>query len=117
MGNRCKNNSDEPIGGISVVHNDDAIKMVHIGYCIGRKWWKQGITSEALATVIKFFFEEVGVNRVESRHDPRNPNSGRVMMKCGLKYEGTHREADWNNQGICDSSLYAILAKDYNASF
>lgn len=108
-----KENGDEPIGSIAVVHKDDATEMVHIGYCIGKRWWRQGITSEALAALIKFFFEEVGVNRIESRHDPRNPNSGKVMMKCGLKYEGTHREADWNNQGRCDSAMYAILAKDY----
>jgi [ribosomal protein S5]-alanine N-acetyltransferase len=108
-----KENFDEPIGSIAVVHKDDAIEMVQIGYCIGKRWWKQGITSEALAALIKFFFEEVGVNRIESRHDPKNPNSGKVMMKCGLKYEGTHREADWNNQGRCDSAMYAILAKDY----
>jgi ribosomal-protein-alanine N-acetyltransferase len=110
-----KENSDEPIGCISAVDKDNAIEMVHIGYCIGKRWWKRGITSEALAALIKFFFEEVGVNRIESRHDPKNPNSGKVMMKCGLKYEGTHREADWNNQGRCDSAMYAILAKDYKA--
>jgi ribosomal-protein-alanine N-acetyltransferase len=53
------------------------------------------------------------MNRIEARHDPRNHNSGKVMAKCGLKYEGTHRESDWNNQGRCDSAMYAILAKDY----
>jgi len=107
-----KENFNEPIGSIAVVHRKDEIEMVHIGYCIGKRWWKRGITSEALATLIKFFFEEVGVNRIELRHDPMNPNSGKVMMKCGLKYEGTYREADWNNQGRCDSAMYALLAKD-----
>lgn len=108
-----KEKGDEPIGTISVVQKDDKIKMVHIGYCIGKKWWMQGITSEAFKTLIHFFFQEVKVNRIESRHDPRNPNSGKVMQKCGLKYEGTRREADWSNQGICDSVHYAVLAKDY----
>ena len=111
-----KENGEEPIGSISAVQKDDTIKMVHIGYCIGKKWWKQGITSEALAALIKFFFEEVGVNRIELRHDPSNPNSGKVMMKCGLQYEGTHRQAGLNNQGICDSAMYAILAEDYFAT-
>ena len=108
-----KENGDEPIGSISVVSKNDHINMVHIGYCIGKKWWNQGITSEALYALLKFFFGEVGVNRVESRHDPRNPNSGKVMLKCGLRYEGTHRQADWSNQGVCDSAVYAVLAEDY----
>ena len=87
--------------------------MVHIGYCIGRKWWHQDITSEALAALIRFFFTEVGVNRIESRYDPRNVNSGRVMVSCGMKFEGTMIEADWNNQGVCDASCYAILASEW----
>lgn len=108
-----KPNVGEPIGGISVVDMDDRLQMVHIGYCIGRKWWHQGITSEALAELIRFFFDEVGVNRVESRHDPNNPNSGKVMQKCGLKYEGTIKQGDWNNQGICDYSIYGLVREDY----
>jgi ribosomal-protein-alanine N-acetyltransferase len=109
-----KENGDEPVGSISVVQRDDRVKMVHIGYCIGKKWWRQGIMSEALTVVMAFFFDVVGVNRIESRHDPNNPNSGKVMLKCGMRYEGTKREADWNNQGICDSAMYAILKKDRN---
>jgi len=103
----------EPIGSIAAVEQRDDIKMVHIGYCIGRKWWHKGYTSEALKELIRFFFEKIGVNRIESRHDPRNPNSGKVMLKCGLKFEGTMRESDINNQGICDAAWYALLAKDY----
>ena len=105
--------TNEPIGNIGVVGQKDEIKMVHIGYCIGKRWWHKGITSEALKTVIKYFFEEIGVNRIESRHDPNNPNSGKVMVKCGMNYEGTMKQADWNNQGVCDGSMYGIIAKEY----
>ena len=105
---------EEPIGSIGVAVQREDLEMVHIGYCIGRKWWNQGITSEALKELLRYFFEEVGVNRVESRHDPRNPNSGKVMQKCGLKYEGTMRQGDKNNQaGFCDAAYYALLAEDY----
>jgi ribosomal-protein-alanine N-acetyltransferase len=104
---------NEPIGSIGVVKQSDDIKMVHIGYCIGKKWWNKGIVSEALKMLIKFFFEDVGINRIESRHDPNNPNSGKVMAKCGMKYEGLMRQADKNNQGICDYIEYGILAEDY----
>ncbi|WP_138373536.1 MULTISPECIES: GNAT family N-acetyltransferase [Oscillospiraceae] len=45
----------------------------------------------------------------ENGDEPRNPNSGKVMKKCGMKYEGTLRSADWNNQGICDACYYALL--------
>lgn len=107
-----KANGNEPIGGISVVHMNEDISMVHIGYCLGRAWWRRGIMSEALKTVTDFMFDTVEVNRVEARHDPRNPNSGKVMQKCGMKYEGTLRSADRNNQGICDACYYALLRSE-----
>ncbi|WP_028274700.1 GNAT family N-acetyltransferase [Atopococcus tabaci] len=103
----------EPIGTISVVDQDDSTEMVHIGYCIGKQWWGKGYTSEALNRLLQFFFEEVGVNRIESQHDTRNPGSGRVMEKCGLQHEGTSRQSSRNNQGICDTVHYAILKEDY----
>lgn len=107
-----KDNGNEPIGDISVVHMKEDISMVHIGYCLGRAWWRRGIMSEALKAVTDFMFDTVEVNRVESRHDPMNPNSGKVMQKCGMKYEGTLRSADRNNQGICDACYYALLRSE-----
>lgn len=102
-------NGNEPIGSISVVHMNEEIDMVHIGYCIGKKWWHRGITSEALKAVMDFLFDVVNCNRIELRYDPRNVNSGKVMKKCGLKYEGTLRSSDINNQGICDACYYGLL--------
>ena len=102
----------EPVGSMAVVRMDEDISMVNIGYCIGNEWWHKGITSEALKAVMDFLFDEADVNRIESRHDPRNPNSGKVMQKCGMKYEGTLRSSDHNNQGICDACYYALLKSE-----
>lgn len=104
---------NEPIGTISVVDLDEKTDKIQIGYCIGSKWWSRGYTSEALSGVIPFFFEKVKVQRIEAQHDPDNPNSGRVMKKCGLMYEGTLRKADWSNRGIVDACVYGLLAEDY----
>ena len=103
----------EPIGSISVVRQNERVEEVEIGYCIGRRWWHRGITTEALSAVIAYLFEKVGVNRIAARHDPNNPHSGGVMRKCGMKYEGTNRACDRNNQGICDAAQYAILRNEW----
>lgn len=105
----------EPIGSIAAVKVDNDAQWVEIGYCIGKAWWRKGFVSEALNALIAFFFEEVGAGRVQARHDTRNPNSGAVMAKCGMKYEGTLRQADRNNQGICDAAVYGILREEYHA--
>lgn len=110
-----KGGKDEPIGTISVVDMNERLNSVEIGYCIGSKWWNQGITSEALSGMIPFLFNQVKVNRIEAQHDPNNPGSGKVLIKCGFKYEGTLRQADFNNKGIVDAAVYSILADDYYA--
>lgn len=99
----------EPIGSIAVVKQDERVGMMHIGYCLGRAWWHKGIMTEALSAVMDNLFDVVGAERIEARHDPRNPHSGHVMLKCGMQYEGTLRMADWNNQGVCDAACYAML--------
>lgn len=103
----------QPIGSISAVHIREDIGEVEIGYCIGRRWWNKGITSEALARLIRFFFEEVGVNRIEAHHAVSNPHSGGVMRKCGMTHEGTCRQSDRCNEGVMDMCIYGILAEDY----
>ncbi|HPX93132.1 MAG TPA: GNAT family N-acetyltransferase [Bacillota bacterium] len=106
--------SETLIGSIAVVEGRENIRLVHIGYCIGKPWWHQGYVSEALAELIRFFFEEVGVNRIESCHEPANTHSGDVMKKCGMQYEGLHRQSIYKPDGqFPDACYYAILAEDY----
>ncbi len=103
----------QAIGSIDVVSLREDIKEIEVGYCLSDKYWHKGIMTEAFKKLIEFFFTEVEVNRIVAGHDVNNPNSGGVMKKCNLKYEGTHRQAGKNNNGICDTSVYAILKSDY----
>ena len=102
----------QPIGSISVVNHRDDIAEAEIGYCIGKNWWRCGIMTESLNAVIDYLFGQVGMNRIEAKHDVNNPHSGGVMKKCGMRYEGTSRQSDRNNQGICDMATYGILRSD-----
>lgn len=104
----------EVIGTISAVRIDEKIQKVHIGYCIGKDFWNRGIVTEAFKEIIKFFFEEVGVNRIESQFDTNNPASGKVMEKSGLKFEGRLLSNDFNNRGIVDANVYGLIKSEYN---
>lgn len=104
----------QPIGSISVVNSDNRVDMAEIGYCIGKNWWGRGIMPEAMKAVMKYLFEEVGMQRIEAGHDPNNPASGAVIRKCGLKYEGTLRRRIRSNRGITDVAWYSMLKEEYN---
>ena len=103
----------EPIGSISAVHINESVDEIEIGYCIGEKWWGNGYAAEAFKAVIYFCFNEIGAKRVCARHATENVNSGKVMKKCGLEYEGTSRKACKTGTGaICDLAVYSILNYD-----
>lgn len=104
----------ELFGNISVVKMDADIEAVELGYVIGRRYWGNGYTAEAVKAVMAFLFKEVGVNRVAARHDTNNPNSGKVMQKAGMHYEGTLRQCDRNNQGIVDCAVYSVLKREFS---
>ena len=85
-----------------------------IGYCYGKKYWGFGYASEALRAVIKFLFEEVKMDVIYAEHMEKNIASGKVMLKCGMKYEGTLRGRILDKEGNRNDLLsYSITKEDY----
>jgi len=108
-------NSGEVIGTIDFAETDREARSAEVGYQLGKSWWGNGYASEALRAVIKYVFEVVGLNRLWASYDSRNPNSGKVMKKAGMLYEGTLRQCKVRRGELADSVRYAILAEDYYA--
>ena len=104
--------TQELIGNISVVEVIDEIDSLELGWVIGRKYWGNGYTAEAALKLIDFLFDQVGANCICAGHDVNNPNSGRVMQKAGMKFEGILRQSGRNNQGIVDMVHYSIIKSE-----
>ena len=85
-----------------------------IGYWIGKPFWNRGYATEAAIAVIRFGFASLDLNRIASRHFSRNPASGRVMQKAGLRHEGTARQSMIKWGKYEDLQLYAILREDWS---
>ena len=105
-------NENKVIGSIGATNLDENVAKIEVGYCIGKKWWNQGIATEALREIIRFLFEEVGINRIEAYYNVKNLASGKVMQKCGMKLEGVLRQAYKYKDGISDECIYSILKDD-----
>ena len=56
------------------------------GYCIGRAWWNKGCTTEALQTVVEYWFKNTDSNFLTCCHAVDNPASVKVMEKAGFVY-------------------------------
>ncbi|MCQ2513820.1 MAG: GNAT family N-acetyltransferase [Ruminococcus sp.] len=91
---------NEPIGSIGIIEFDKSDNSAVIGYCMGSKWWGQGIMPEALNSVIEYLFKETDIEKIKSYHSFENLKSGRVMQKVGMKYTGEGKAVDNKGQEV-----------------
>ncbi len=103
----------ELIGSVSVVEVNDFFQKALMGYNLRRDCWSEGYATEAVREVLRYMFEEIGINRIEATHSVNNPASGRVLEKVGMNYEGYAKEYYICNLGVQDSKLYAMTRSDY----
>lgn len=104
--------SGRVIGTMGFMWYSDANSSAEIGYSFSRSEWNRGYATEALRAVIASAFSALPLNRLEAQHDIRNPASGHVMEKCGMKKEGMLRQRIRNKGELVDVALYAVLRSD-----
>ena len=100
------------IGTIGFMWINVDYKSGEVGYSLGREYWNKGIMTEALREVVRFGFEDLGLNRIEAQHEVSNPASGKVMAHVGMQFEGILRQRIRNKGCYADVALYAILRGD-----
>ena len=67
-----------------------------------------------MAEVIRFGFDELGLNRIQAKAIVSNEGSWRVMEKCNMKFEGILREYSILKDEIHDLKMYSILKSEFN---
>lgn len=92
------------------------INCKELGYAMNEDYWGKGIMTEAAKAVIRFGFDEMGLDMVSIYRNPLNTRSGRVIEKCGFVYEGTLRKAYKIYDGtIRDVACYSMTRDEFQA--
>ena len=65
----------------------DFTPCVEIGWRLARAHWGQGFAPEAAREVVRFAFEDLGLDELVSFTYVGNTNSRRVMEKIGMRFE------------------------------
>ena len=81
------------------------------GYVLNRRFWGQGLMTEALFAVLRLCFEGLDLNRVEATHYVGNEGSGRVMQKCGMEFEGIAKQ-EVKVKGVFRDTVHYGITKD-----
>ena len=100
------------VGGIGL-HVTKPFDRAEIGYWLGVPYWGRGYVTEAVAAILEFGFEELGLHRLYAGYFSRNAASGRVMEKNGMKLEGTLREHVKKWDEYVDIVYYGILRSEW----
>ena len=72
------------IGTVNV-EVDAGQRSAMLGYAIGRRWWGQGLTTEAASSAMAWAIEAFDLTRVWAATDTRHTRSQRVMEKLGMR--------------------------------
>lgn len=90
----CLKKDNIPIGYVTVGEADS----FDLGYGLKKEFRRRGIMTEAARAVLEEL-ERNGVPYVTATHDVKNPKSGEVMKRLGMKYRYSYEE-QWQPKNI-----------------
>ena len=82
-------------------------KRAALGYWIGFEHWGNGYCTEAGQALLNYGFSTLALKRIEAIHLTKNPASGAVMKKLGMRHEGTMKSYVLRDGLHEDMELYA----------
>jgi len=83
-----------------------------LGYWVAKEYWNQGYCTEASGAMLEYGFHTLNLHKITATHIKRNPSSGKVMEKIGMKKEGILQEHVTKWDKYEDLVIYGILRKE-----
>jgi RimJ/RimL family protein N-acetyltransferase len=104
------------IGNCGLHNLDWKNRSAVFGIIIGEKtFWNKGYGTDATRTLLRFAFEQLGLNRVELEVYAFNPRAARAYEKAGFRRDGVRRAALYRDGKFHDIYLMGILREDWDA--
>lgn len=103
------------VGCCSLDKVDFFDNKAEIGYWVNEKYWRRGIITEAVTSLIQFAFSELELNRLTILAFDSNSGSKKVAEKLGFTYEGTLKQYVKNlaTNLIHDACVFGLVKEDW----
>ena len=88
-------------------------KCSDIGWVTHQDFQGNGYAYEATLALMKYAFENFPLHRIVADIDTRNPESGSLAEKLGMRREGEFKDSEFFKGAWCDMWLYAILNHEF----
>ncbi|MET8233268.1 GNAT family N-acetyltransferase [Micromonospora sp. NPDC005298] len=103
------------IGAVEVVWRSARDRTAEIGYVFHPAHGGRGLATEAVAAMVGWGFDEVGLHRVFGRCHARNEASARLMARVGMRREAHHVQSYLFDGEWADQLVFAVLASEWRA--
>ena len=90
-------------------------RVAELGFSFGRAHQGRGYAGEAVALLLDYAFDRLGLHRIFAITDDRNLPAQALLARLGLRKEGVFREASWFKGGWATELGYAVLASEWRA--
>jgi RimJ/RimL family protein N-acetyltransferase len=105
---------DQPIGVISLMSISEANASAELSVIVGHPEDRhRGYGAEAIATILRYGFEELGLNRVGLSVFEFNEGAISTYEKLGFREEGRLRKAIKRDEAFHDAILMSILESEW----
>lgn len=108
----AEGSAEELAGAVGLILDPDHVRA-ELGYWIGRPYWDRGYATEAARAVVAWGFGTLELHRIHATHFPRNPASGAVLRKIGMRHEGALRQHVRKWDEFLDLELYGVLRTEF----
>ncbi len=93
-----------------------ANRFGEVGYALSKDFWNKGYTTEAFSEVIRYGFERMKLERIEATCKLPNTASEKVMLKCGMHFEGILKKKLFAKGEFHDLKIYSLLREDWESN-
>lgn len=100
------------IGTINLGNVDETSLYSDTCYMLSPEYQGRGIMTEVFRGVLRYAFDEIGLNRVQAEVFAGNDASARVLTKCGMQMEGVARQKYYKGGRFFDTAQYAVVRGD-----
>jgi RimJ/RimL family protein N-acetyltransferase len=108
-----ENEDGEKVGEISTFDCDRRVGVFKYAILIRRPYWGRGYASEAITIVLRYYFRELGYQKLTALVYSFNERSLRMHEKLGFVFEGRLRRMVYTNGRHYDTIYFGMIREEF----
>jgi RimJ/RimL family protein N-acetyltransferase len=105
----------ELVGDTMIIWRSAQDRTAELGYVVNPDHAGHGYASEAARAMLAMAFDRFGMHRVVARIDARNPASGAVLRKIGMRQEAVLVDNEWFKGAWSTEIDFAMLDHEWRS--